>query len=165
MENKKLGWLLISFSMLIIVLFFNYTSSLIEEGDTRGCFASQDCLGVEKSLTFSHLVIGVFSFLFALGFYMLFFNKTEQAILKKLESEKNEKIEYMKLNILFRALDPSEQKAVKVIKDQPGITQSTLRIRTDMSKAKLSYVLQDLEKKGLVKRIRKGKTLQVYLNL
>jgi uncharacterized membrane protein len=32
-----------------------------------------------------------------------------------------------------------------------------------MSKAKLSYVLKDLENKGLIKRIKKGKTLSVLL--
>jgi len=34
-----------------------------------------------------------------------------------------------------------------------------------MSKAKLSYVLQELEKRGIVKRIEKGKTLAIYLKV
>ena len=91
MENKKLGWLLITFSIAIVLLFFTYASNLTQQGKDRGCFPSQDCVGIEKNLALSHIVIGVFSFLFALGFYMLFFNKTEQAILNKLEVEKKEK--------------------------------------------------------------------------
>jgi uncharacterized membrane protein len=34
-----------------------------------------------------------------------------------------------------------------------------------MSKAKLSYVLQDLEKRNIIKRVEKGKTLALYLRV
>ena len=54
---------------------------------------------------------------------------------------------------------------MKAIKEQDGITQNTLRLRVDMSKAKLSYVLQELEKRNLIKRIQKGKTLAIYLKV
>ena len=109
--------------------------------------------------------MGIFSFLFALGFYLLFFNKTEKAILERLEKEKELKVEDMKFKILMKALDPFEQKAIEAIKEQEGITQSTLRLRVNMSKSKLSYVLEELEKRGLIKRIEKGKTLAIYLRV
>lgn len=130
-----------------------------------GCYPNEDCIGIEKALSFSHFAIGVFSFIFALGFYLIFFNKTEKAILNKLEDEKNKKIEDMKFDIVMKALDPYEQKVVKEVREQPGITQNTMRLRVDMSKAKLSYVLQELEKRGIVKRVEKGKTLAIYLKI
>ena len=71
----------------------------------------------------------------------------------------------MKFEIIMKALDPFEQKVVKAISEQDGITQNTLRLRLDMSKAKLSYVLQELEKRGIIKRIEKGKTLAIYLKI
>ena len=55
--------------------------------------------------------------------------------------------------------------SLKKTKEQEGITQNTLRFKVDMSKAKLSYVLQDLEKRGLIKRVKKGKTFEVYTKL
>ena len=64
--------------------------------------------------------------------------------------------------MILKGLDNYEKKVMNAVKEQEGITQNTLRIRTDMSKAKLSYVLQDLEKRGLIKRIKKGKTLAVF---
>ena len=103
--------------------------------------------------------------MFALGFYLLFFNKTEKAILEKLENEKNNKINDEKFNIILKALDSFEQKVIKAIKEQDGITQNTLRLRIDMSKAKLSYVLQELERRGLIKRIVKGNTLSLHLRV
>ena len=54
---------------------------------------------------------------------------------------------------------------MQIVKEQDGITQNTLKLRANMSKAKLSYILQELERRGLVKRIRKGKTLEVHLKI
>ena len=71
----------------------------------------------------------------------------------------------MKFDIIMKALDQFEQRVVKAVREQEGITQSTLRLRLDMSKAKLSYVLQELEKRGLIKRVKKGKTLSIYLKI
>ena len=165
MENKKLGMLLIAVALLVGGLFIYFTSRLSEQSQEFGCFNNKDCFAIERGLSISHIAIGIFSFMLALGFYMLFFNKTEKAILEKLESEKNNKIEDGKFEILLKALDPYEQKAIKAIKEQEGVTQNTLRLRVDMSKAKLSYVLQELEKRGLIKRVKRGKTLAIYLKI
>lgn len=165
MENKKLGAVLIITALLVGGLFLYFTSRLSEQSQQLGCFDDKDCFAIERGLSLSHAAIGIFSFMLALGFYILFFNKTEKAILEKLENEKNNKIENERFSILLRALDPFEQKVVKIIREQPGITQNTLRLRADMSKAKLSYVLQELEKRGLIKRIQKGKTLAIYLRV
>ena len=165
MENKKLGVLLIVLSLFIGGTLLYYNSQLVRQSQEVGCFESPDCLPIEESLSLTHFAFGIFSFVLALGFYLLFFNKTEQIILKKLEDEKNNKIKDEKFDIILKVLDEYESRVLKAIKDQEGITQSTLRLRTDMSKAKLSYVLQDLEKRNLIKRVPKGKTLQIYLRI
>ena len=165
MENKKLGIILIIISLLVGGVFILYSMNLKEQGREEGCFPNENCIIIERSLTINHFAIGVLSFILALGFYLIFFNKTEKAILEKLESEKNQKIEDMKFEILMKALDPFEKKVVMMVREQPGITQNTLRIKTDMSKAKLSYVLQELERRGIIKRIEKGKTLEIYLKI
>ncbi len=165
MENKKLGTLLIILSMLILILFLSYTSQINQQSAEIGCFPNQDCKTIEIMLSLSHISIGIFSFLFALGFYLLFFNKTEKVILEKLEKEKELKVEDMKFNIIMKALDPFEQKVIEAVREQDGITQNTLKLRANMSKSKLSIVLKELERKGLIKRIEKGKTLQVYLRI
>ena len=165
MENKKLGVLLIIISLIVGGMFAYYNSILIKQSEEIGCFPSKDCIKIENTLNFTHFAVGIFSFILALGFYLIFFNKTEKAILNKLEEDKNKNIEDSKFNILLKALDNYEKKVVNAVREQPGITQNTLRIRTDMSKAKLSYVLQELERRGIVKRIEKGKTLEVYLKV
>jgi len=165
MENKKLGIILIIISIVILILFITYTSQINQQANEIGCFPKENCKTIERTLSLTHVSMGVFSFLFALGFYLLFFNKTEERILKRLEEEKNKKIEEEKFSIILKALDEYEKNVLRKIKEQDGITQNTLRLRTNMSKAKLSYVLQELEKRNLIKRIPKGKTLEIYLKI
>lgn len=165
MENKKLGAILVTVALLVGGIFVYLTTNLTKQSQELGCFNNENCIPIEKGLSVSHFAIGVFSFILALGFYLLFFNKTEKAILEKLENEKNSKIDEERFNIVLKALDPFEQKVIWAVKEQEGITQSTLRLRVDMSKAKLSYVLQELERRGLIKRVEKGKTLSIYLKI
>src|SRR3989344_5975916 len=65
--------------------------------------------------------------------------------------------------VMLSALNEDEQKALRVIKSQPGIPQNTLRLKTDFSKAKLSMMLKGLESRGLVKKEASGKTYRIYL--
>lgn len=165
MENKKLGILLIILSIFILILFISYTSQMSKQSIEIGCFPNQNCKTIEKMLSLSHISMGIFSFLFALGFYLLFFNKTEKAIFEKLEKEKELKVEDIKFRILMKALDPFEQRVIEAVREQEGITQNTLKLRANMSKSKLSFVLKELERRELIKRVEKGKTFSVYLRI
>jgi len=157
-ENKKLGFLLVIISLVVGGIFINYSYKIAEQSEELGCFNTEECFAIEKGLSISHVAIGIFSFILALGFYLVFFNKTEERIIKRLEAQNEDD----KFDFALKFLDQSEAKVLKKIREQDGITQSTLRVKLDMSKAKLSYVLQDLEKRGLIKRVKKGKTLSVY---
>jgi|SRR3989344_1752069 len=165
MENKKLGIILLIISLIVGGIFIYLINNLAEQSQELGCFNNKDCLVIERGLSISHIAMGIFSFIFALGFYLLFFNKTEKVIMERLEREKEEKVGNAKFEMLNKALDPFEQKVIKAVREQDGITQNTLKLRLDMSKAKLSYVLQELERRGIIKRIKKGKTLSIYLKI
>lgn len=165
MENKKLGMLVIVLSLVFLIFLIYFNIKLNEKSIYLNCNPNGECIDIKNLFTFTNIGFGFFGFIFALGFYLLFFNKTEKAILQKLEDEKNDKIEDEKFALILRALDDYGKKVLKAIKEQDGITQNTLRIRTDISKSKLCYVLQELEKRGLIKRIPKGKTLQIFLRV
>jgi uncharacterized membrane protein len=162
MNNKKLGVLIVSLSVLVGIVLAWVFRRLNQLSENLNCFPVEQCVQVETFFSITHLAVGVISFFFALGIYLIFFSKSEEAILKRLEEEKREKSKDEMFNILLKGLDSYEQKILKAIREQPGITQNTLRIRVDLSKAKVSQVVTELEKKGLVKRIKKGKTLSIY---
>ena len=163
MNNKKLGIIFLIISLVLVVILLQMIKTLNTEAKSIGCFDNKDCIGIESNLSIVHVAFGFIGFVFALGFYLIFFAKGEEAILKRLEENKREILSDEKFNLILRGLDAYEQRVIKAVKEQDGITQSTLQIRTDMSKAKLSYVLNDLEKKGLVKRVKKGRTFAVFL--
>lgn len=165
MENKKLGILMIIISLVFFAFLIYSSIKLSEKSVSLGCNLSEECESVQNIFTFTNIGFGFFGFMLALGFYILFFNKTEQAILKKLEDDKNKNIGEERFEIILKALGSYERKVLKAVKEQDGITQNTLRLRTEMSKAKLSYILQELEKRDLIKREKKGKTLAVFLKI
>ncbi len=66
--------------------------------------------------------------------------------------------------ILKKALTDDEVAIVDMVKDTPGVTQDSLRFRTDFSKSKVSAIILNLEKKGIVQREKTGKTYKIYLS-
>ena len=66
-------------------------------------------------------------------------------------------------DILKKALSEDEKKILDEIKKAGEITQDSLRFRLGWSKAKISTILTNLDKKGIVQRERIGKTYKVYL--
>src|SRR3989339_622429 len=170
MDNKKLGIALVVFCIFIAIIFFSFknqikqintTSCDCEEMQNDGiCSAKQNNLGIVDYVS----VALIFSML-ALGMYLIFFEKSQKEIVKTLENNKKIQTEEEKFNILLKGLNQDEQKVIKAIKEQDGITQQTLRLRTDLHKSKLSIVLDGLEKKGVIARKEKGKTKQVFLKI
>ncbi|MBI2656514.1 winged helix-turn-helix transcriptional regulator [Candidatus Woesearchaeota archaeon] len=163
MENKKLGFVILSFSIIATVLAYGFMGVLGRQTAALQCYPTSECQRVQSLLGLSHIAVGLISFIGALGIYLLFFSTSEEAILRRLEEEKNVKTEQNKFELILKAMDDNEKKVLKAVKEQEGITQSTLRYRTDLSKAKVSQILTDFEKKHLVKRELKGKTYAVYL--
>lgn len=163
MENKKLGFVILSISLVASVLALGFMGVLGRQTAAMQCYPTSECQRVESLIGLSHVAVGLISFVAALGVYLLFFSTSEEAILKRLEEEKNRKIEEDKFELVLKAMDDNERKVLKAIREQEGITQSTLKFRADLSKAKISQILTDFEKKQLVKRELKGKTYAVYL--
>ncbi|HLC63615.1 MAG TPA: MarR family transcriptional regulator [Candidatus Nanoarchaeia archaeon] len=163
MQNRKLGIIFLIISIAVLLILLQLMNGLNKEANALGCF-NQDkgCVKVESSLNLTHAAFGFIGFMFALGFYLLFFAKGEEVILKRLERDERKRTKEEEFVLISRALDDYEKKVLEIVRKEEGITQNTLRIKTGMSKAKLSYVLQDLEKKKLVVREQKGKTLAVH---
>lgn len=156
---------MIIISLVFAVFLFDYINLMNERSNKLGCNSAEGCFEVRKNLDLSHLAFGFFGFMLALGFYFLVFNNTEKRIFEKLEDEKNKKVEEERFKIILKALDEYERKVMEIVKEQEGITQNTLKLRANISKAKLSYILQELERRDLIIRNKKGKTLEVHLKI
>ncbi len=167
METKKLGFLIIGMSIVVGFIMFSYMSKLGVQEQANNCNPTQQCQQISSLFGLSHIAIGFLAFIFALGFFLLFFNKGEASkytdVLEKIQEEKKQKTAENKFNLLLRPLDENERNVLTAVKEQEGITQSTLKYRANLSKAKVSQILTDFEKKNLIARKVKGKTYQVFL--
>ena len=162
MDNKRLGVILVVLGLFVGGIILNFMQDLGVQEKELGCYPNEKCEDVRSVLSISHIAIGGLAFIFALGFYLLVFHQGEEAILKRLEEEKNKKIMDEKFQILLKGLDNYERDALNVIKNENGITQNMLKLKLDWSKAKISQIINDLEKKGLIKRENNGKTFSIY---
>lgn len=173
MDNRKLGVTVLGLSTLFGVVAFGTMAKFANHAQDIGCFANPQCSRVESVLNWTHFTVGIVFAAFALGIYLVFFSKSEYLLkqaLKRLEAEKDRlehehaiKISEEKFNAILRTLAPAEKDILKIIKEQEGITQNTLRIKANLSKAKVSQVLSEFQKRGIVRREEKGKTYALYI--
>ena len=68
-----------------------------------------------------------------------------------------------KFNIIRKILSNDERKILDEIKKSGEITQDSLRLRLGWSKAKISTILTNLDKRELIQKERIGKTYKVHL--
>ena len=174
-KNRILGLTLLGIALifLVAVVIFkiqinNLTNSLMEESGGT-CISEGKCLHEQSDLP---VFIGVaISFVtLALGIYLLIFEKTKERaekiqseIVNTLKDTKKKQDYNEQFDFLLKALNNDEKNIMKALKEQDGIEQATLRIRTNMSKTKLSVVLSELEGKSLVKKVPEGKKNRIYL--
>jgi uncharacterized membrane protein len=165
MNNKKVGGVLIGLSIFLGLLIFSLISQLAVEQQANGCApTTEECAGLDSQMSLSHIAVGILSATLALGVYLIFFSRGEEAVLKRLEQEKRKSLADERFSILMRAFDETEKNVLKVLQEEPGIEQNSLVLRTGLSKAKISQVLSDLEKKKLLERKVKGKKYTVWLS-
>jgi uncharacterized membrane protein len=98
-----------------------------------------------------------------LGLYLIRSDATQRNILKELEGNRQQVSKEERKELLLSVLTEDERKIINAVLEQPGISQATLRLRTDMSKAKLSQLLKDLEKRNLIGKVEHGKTNAVHV--
>ena len=175
MDNKKIGVLLLFVSVFFIITLIilkiqvnNLVENLmIQSGGT--CIQEGECLHQQSNIPI-YIGVAVIFITLALGIYLIFFEKSQQyvekthkEIIKTLQETKKKQDKDEKFEFLLKALNEDEKKVMKAVKEQDGIEQATLRIRTDLSKTKLSVILTELEKKSLLKKVPDGKKNRIYL--
>ena len=164
MNNRKLGGILLILGITLFFVLLSYNYKLNQQSAMHSCNPNDQCIRISSLLSITNIFIGIIFSIVSLGFYFIFFSRGEEILLKKLEENKKQLTKENrhftreeKFEIILKALTPEEQQLMRIIKEQEGITQATLRIKTDFSKTKLSFVLADLEKKGLLKKELAGK--------
>jgi|SRR3989344_3314769 len=158
MENKKVGYILIGISVLIILIILLFNSALKD-------IVSVSC-GEEHSIVCpmnqtinqqTYIALGVVGLLIIVAL-ILIFSKPEERIVVKKVMEKQKKKEYD-----LSGLRAEDKTVFKLIQDNKAMFQSDLIERTGFGKAKMSRIIDRLEGNGFVERKRRGMTNVVVL--
>ncbi len=175
LDNKKLGAILIILSVALLAVL------VVVRGEVRGAYQGEidkyveagkscpsdpeKCPHEQRARALIPVYLGgaVSLGVLTLGLYLLLFEKSQKEVAQVLEKQKEMKIEDEKFQILMKGLGEDEQKVMEAVREQDGITQNTLGLRTDIHKSKLSMLLKKLEERDLVKKKPKGRTNQVFL--
>ena len=133
--------------ILYFVIFMVLSPFLMKEQTSMAEMMNQ-MIGSNNTSTTINLVSLIISIIVALivSFYVFKSDVKEQ--------------EY---KIIRRALSEDEKAILDEIKKAGEITQDSLRFRLNWSKAKISTMLTNLDKRNLIQRERTGKTYNVYL--
>ena len=119
MENKKLGFLIIGISVILAFIMFSYISKLNVQEQENNCNPTERCQQISSLFGLSHIAIGFLAFIFALGFYLLLFNKSEAKIndaLETIQEEKTKRTDEDMFSLLLRPFDENERKVMVSIK-------------------------------------------------
>ena len=176
MDNKKIGIAIIFIGIVLSIVLALLKVQLNQQADSLmalsggSCFLeSGKCIHEQSFLPFAIGIVAIV-FIISLGIYLISFSKTtrsfelsQKTILNKLKATKNKELKEERFKILLTGLDEDEKKVLTAVKEQDGISQSTLKYRTDLSKTKLSVILSQLEKKGLIAKVKKRKTNDIFL--
>lgn len=142
------------------LLAFLIASSLLIPTQTPMMQMMNQAMGanIMNFSTTSSIIINIVSLLFGIGLGLL-----TSLYLFGAQTKDKGQTKDKEYNILRKALSDDEKKILDEVKKAGEITQDSLRFRLDWSKAKVSTILTNLDKMGLIQRERTGKTYKVYL--
>lgn len=147
MKNKKVGYLIVSISIVIGIIIYLFNRAL-KEIVSESCSHGTTCpmYGDIKTQTLVSVVL--VSAIFIVGIILILNKEKEKIIVKRVRTRKKK--------ISLEGLDSREKEAVKLIQKNGGIFQSELMEKLNIGKVGLTRLLDKLESKQIVERKRRG---------
>jgi DNA-binding MarR family transcriptional regulator len=171
-----LGIVVIALAVLVWIFAVQYTNALERErNETLGQLMSMPqyancnydagtCPQAVDNIVLPDLTaVGIALLIALLGIYLVRQDHTSRSLASELKQRRTELSSDARWELISSVLTQDERSVVEAVRAQPGISQATLRLRTGQSKAKLSTLLAELERRGLVARTASGKTNEVHL--
>lgn len=153
MKNKTIGLLIIGIAVLVGLIIFSFNRALTQIVNTA-CTHGPTC-PMWGTIEFqTNIGLGILVFIVLVGLYFIFFMKDRKGIIEEKKEEK--KINYV--------LDEQEKNIINLLKNNDNsMYQSDLIKQTNLSKVKITRILDKLEAKKLIERKRRGMTNIVIL--
>jgi DNA-binding MarR family transcriptional regulator len=177
MNQRAIGIIILVIGVILIGLVWEmkiqedqYINTMIKSMGGSCYLSDGTCLHQIRNFVPYYIGGALAAATLALAFYLIFFDRTQRVLAQQhvevahaLKDARTRERKNAKFDAFLAGFSEEEQKVLQVVKDEDGITQSTLRFRTGTSKASLSLLLKSLEERGFVSRKSSGKTNKVYL--
>lgn len=161
MENKYVGYILLSISVLLVIIIFLFNSTLKEVisascGLEHGPFCPMN-QSVDRQ---TYLALGMSGLLVIVSVFLIFSKPQirEKVIIK------NERIVNKRRKINLNGFRPEDKQVLKLVQEKGAVFQAELIEKTGYGKAKMTRIIDRLEGKNIVERRRRGMTNIVVLN-
>ena len=149
MKNKHVGYLIVGIAILIGFIVFSFNNAMTEIVN-ESCDHGSTC-PMWGTIDFqTNVSVAVIIFIVLIGLYLIIFGKDSENIqIKKIKKEDYKKV--------LKTLDEEQKKVFEEIIEEEGVIfQSELVEKTNLSKVKISRILDKLEGKGILERRRRG---------
>ncbi|MBU2589847.1 MAG: MarR family transcriptional regulator [Nanoarchaeota archaeon] len=164
MRNKIVGYLIVGISILLGFVIWMFNRALAEIVSTS-CSHGSSC-PMWGTIDFqTNIGLGVMVFIILIGIYLIFFGKEQKIVTKFVKEQiKDKQISKDNYKDIMNKLN-NEEKSVfeKIIESEGSMFQSELVEKTDLTKVKVTRILDKLEGKHLIERRRRGMTNIVIL--
>ncbi|MDD9954265.1 MAG: helix-turn-helix domain-containing protein [Candidatus Woesearchaeota archaeon] len=170
MRGRVVGAILILAVVFIALFGFQYNAHLKLKQETAiakaECYDATTCPQGEGNVAVPDITAtGLIILGILVGIYLIKSDHTHRSILEELQGRRTDIRKDEVRKIVYSVLTQDEQKIVHAVRKQPGISQATLKLRVDMSKAKLSQLIKELEARNILAKEIAGKTHKVYVKL
>lgn len=157
MENKKVGWLLVGIAAFMIVIIFMFNSALRDVVKSSCTMEEQICPMYKTINQQTYLALAIAGVLVLVGLILMFTKQSEKIVIKTVKEKQIKKI------IDMSSFRPEDKIIFKKIQEKGAVFQANLSEESGFGKAKVTRIIDRLEGKGLIERVRRGKTNVVVL--
>lgn len=153
MKNKHVGLMVIGIALILFFVVISYNLALKQIVDAT-CTHGESCtmhITIRNQEIVSYSLMGL---LVLVGLFITFFMKEDLKLYKKESHFSKEE-----LNKKMESLEDEEKKVMQIVLGKEGSAyQSDIIKEMNLSKVKVSRLLDRLEGKGLIERKRRGMT-------
>ncbi len=165
MRNKYVGLLIIGMAVIIGVIVILFNTALTTIVDTS-CSHGTTCPMYGTIRTQTYTSIALIAVIIVIGLVLLFSKEEKQIVIRKVKEKisenQNNHLKNKEQNLGL--LDQEEKKVYQTLLDNKGtIFQSDLVEKSGFDKVKVTRILDRLEGRQLIQRMRRGMTNVVLL--
>jgi DNA-binding MarR family transcriptional regulator len=161
MKNKHVGMLIIGLAVIIGLIVFLFNNALTTIVNTS-CSHGTSCPMYGTIHTQTYIGIALIAIIVVIGLVLIFSKEEKQFVIKKIKEKS--KSEEKKKEVNLSLLDKEEKVIVNLIQESKGtIFQSDLVEKSGFDKVKVTRILDKLEGRQVIQRMRRGMTNVVML--